>query len=190
MLREIKGLSKGVKDFEPIFALHLYTPDHQVLADIVDKYNALLNSAGFYNPTIYITDLGSKNVIVNEKLKAKKDDKKLRSPREEAYDMLKLHIVAFAHGVDKLFWEKLIDFDRGRLRAVGLFGKEEIQHNGKKKMFRKTTYFTYKLMTRKLANCEWDRVSIIHEGENGIYLYKFVNTKNGKSKYIAWVEET
>jgi hypothetical protein len=50
---------------------------------------------------------------------------------------------------------------------------------------KKLSYYTYKLMTEKLADSDWGNIEAFQEPDN-VYVYKFTKKNTGKPVWVIW----
>ncbi|MBI3377973.1 MAG: hypothetical protein HY035_06200 [Nitrospirae bacterium] len=95
---------------------------------------------------------------------------------QQAAALLKTYVYSLVQGIDKIFWMYVIE-RKPNHQVFSHYGF--IHDNGSKKL----SYYTYKKMVEVLEGSDWNNIQTIQE-KDGVYVYKF--TKNGKSIYAAW----
>jgi hypothetical protein len=181
VLKEIRKQITNLPDLTYIFPIHHYSPDPASLIYEIKQARQLLDSAGFKDTTIWVTDSATFTSTNPSR-------GKFRTEKELAQDVIKLHCVGLAHGIGKYIWAQLSDGYYGSKKRQtiegGFIGK---LNRTQKTTYKKLAYFSYKLMIDKLADSEWNSVEVVCEGENGCYVYGF-KKKNGNTTYVAWAE--
>ena len=113
-----------------------------------------------------------------------------QSEQGQASSLLKRHVYNFANGLDKLFWNNLMEWyefegDPGHFsNSMGLVSDGQgLDEDPAMFNTKRLAYYTYKLMVEKLEGSDWNNIQTIQESDD-IYIYKFA--KNGKSIWVAW----
>jgi hypothetical protein len=176
MLKEVKKLSRDLSDMSFVFSLHHYKASPAGLIDNIIKAREILDAAGFNEVPIWMTDAATFSA-------GSQGGNRFRSEKKLAQDIIKLYSSGLAHGIKKYVWAQISDGYRSNSLESGLIGKDR----GTKTKYKKLAYYTYKLMTEKLGCLKRNATKILHEGENGTYVYAFKN-RQGRTIYVAWAD--
>jgi predicted transcriptional regulator with HTH domain len=108
-----------------------------------------------------------------------------QSEAEQASGLLKIYIYGLAIGIDKIFWNGLIELHNFAGNPKSSFNFYGLVNNPANdgKSHKKLAYYTYKKMVEVLEESDWNNIETVQE-KDGIYIYKF--TKKGKSIWVAW----
>jgi hypothetical protein len=144
------------------------------LATSLSAAREILTTSGFGTAPIVISDLG---IFVSTTLPA--------SIRETASaNMLIAYAHALSQGIKSIVWAQTSDGDYEGYYEAGLVNRDPA---GQWPEIPNVLYYSYKLMTDKLGGTDWNQVSIISAGWNGIYAYKFPVRNSTKSVYlVSW----
>lgn len=106
---------------------------------------------------------------------------------DQAVGLVKTYIYGNAQGIDRIFWNFLIERKAQDTRPMGVFAHYGLIHTQEPNFPKKLSYYSYKKMVEVLSGVDWckDKIETVKEG-NGLFVYK-VN-KNGKNLWIAWSE--
>jgi hypothetical protein len=108
-----------------------------------------------------------------------------QSETEQAAGLVKTYLYGAASGIDRIFWNLIIErynFSGNPTNAFNMYGLVNNPRNDGKSS-KKLAYFTYKKMVEKLAGCDWSSLQAIQE-QDGVYVYRM--QKAGKPVWIAW----
>ena len=180
ILEELDG--KGVD----IFDFHWYgqaTGDYRKCGVIFDSLKSILTRHNFGEIPIWITEMGSYSGNPTEPQFG------YQSEAQQAGDYLKRFIYPFSIGVEKIF--PAFGLMEGFIHDDGYFDHTGLIYDGKGSNdlglgVKKLGYFTYKLMTEKLAGYDWNRAQTLINGLDNIYAYKFTQVATGKPIYVVW----
>ncbi len=190
-----KTLSNGIKavisklNGEKVFDvvdLHYwgYADDWKLLA--ANELRSLLDSNGYTNVEIWSMEHGTYTNQPN------KDGVPIefQSEKDQAISLIKRYVYNLANDVDKIFWNKIVEFSCFSGKCGGLFDNIGLISDGRNSGETLATlgvprlsYYTYKKMTETLEGSDWNNIQTIQESD-GIYIYKF--TKNNKPIWVAW----
>ena len=150
---------------------------------LLDHAKKRLAEANFNEIPIWITEMGGYSGDPKGKGKI---DPPYQTEQVQAQGLFKRYISSLSYDVKKIFWAwglyEGYQHDEGSFDFTGLIYDGEYAHDlgyGVKKL----AYYTYKIMTEKLEGSDWNNIEIVQE-LNDVYVYKF--TKNGKSIWVAW----
>lgn len=161
----VQQLNKlGAGNYYNIFSYHIYptTYETSILTEMLQKFKQLIG-----NKPIWITESG-----INGKLGTKE--------KEQAAWVVKHYVSNIAGGVKKIVWLTFKDMSPNvpETTVAKYAGLATFDSS-----IKKLSYYTYKKMVEILEGSDWDNIQKIQES-GGIYIYKF--TKNGKSIWVAW----
>jgi len=187
ILKALGGKYVDIMDF------HWYgnaTGDYLGARDVYEHIRSILNTNGFTNIPIWITEMGSYSgdplVVSTVPL-----DYPLQSERQQAIDYLKRFVYPLSFGVKKIFIAfgllEGLNYDGSYFDYTGLIydgwdspvGTPYDLGLGVKKL----GYYTYKKMTEILEGSYWNSIQTIRESGD-VYIYKFV--KDDSDVYVAW----
>jgi len=106
---------------------------------------------------------------------------------QQAQALIKTYVYALAQGVDKIFWNLIIEwhnFSRNPGSTFNFYGLVNNPDNDGKS-HKKLAYYTYKLMVEKLEGSDWNNIETIQESDN-VYVYKFTKKETGKPVWVVW----
>lgn len=153
----------------------------------VTIYTELLSQYGVKNKDFWITEFGTHNGDPGAVRGRRSTDLPYQDERTQAAGLIKKHVHALAHGVNKMFWTSMVEWGTyaGQTNVyftnVGLINNPSIDGQSHKKL----AYYAYKNMIKILSNSDWDNITIIREND-GVFIYKFI--KDDKSIWVAWNE--
>jgi hypothetical protein len=110
---------------------------------------------------------------------------KAQSEAEQASGLLKTWVYGLAQGIDKIFWNLVVErhnFGIDHNSAFNYYGLVNNPDNDGLS-HKKLAYYTYKKMVEILEGSDWNNIQTIQEAGN-VYIYKF--TKSGRPIYVAW----
>lgn len=182
ILDALAGKYVDVMDF------HWYgnaTGDYKGARDAYNYIRSVMNSDGFPNIPIWITEMGSYSGDPKE-VPQNPTDWLPQTERQQALDYLKRFIYPLSFGVKKIFpafgLMEGFKYDSGYFDFTGLiydgWGAGDLGLGVKK-----LSYYTYKKMTEILEGSDWNNIQTIQESGD-FYIYRF--TKSGKPIYVAW----
>ena len=104
---------------------------------------------------------------------------------QQAVGLLKYYVYGLKSGIDKIFWNLIIERHNFAGRSDNPFNFYGLVNNPDNDglSHKKLSYYSYKKMVEVLEGSDWNNIQTIQE-KNGIYIYKF--TKQGKSIWVAW----
>jgi len=172
----LEVLKKLNGKYVDIFDYHAYGP-WKLAKDLYRIIRQGLDSAGYKNTEIWITETGSYN--------GQPRGMALQTEKDQAIDLVRRLIYPLTFGVKKVFWAWCVVDDA---RSEGADGHMGLVYNGYGPGnpgygVKKLSYYTYKKMIEVLEGNDWNNIQTVQES-NGIYVYKF--TKQGKSIWVAW----
>ena len=174
---------------------HFNNPNMQTLdqlSDYIGKTRKLLNKAGYGDVPIWMTEMacytGKPEIHMHSrrgKLGETKNNFREISEKEQAAFLIKLMAHALSEGASKIFWSKIMENHRfannpsnGYFDNIGL-----IYHPKNKGMsHRKLSYYSYKILTKKLGTANF--YSVMKLKSDRVSVYKFIN--KGKFIYVVW----
>ena len=135
-----------------------------------------LDDFGYANNDIWTTDVGGSW-----------DDFQGFTEREQAGDVVRRYAYTIAHGQEKLFWTRILEYDwtKDDSSIFDYMGLVNNPRNTDGKDWKKLAYYTYKLMVDKLEGSDWENIKTIQEFDN-IYAYKFIKKDSGKPIWVVW----
>ena len=156
------------------------TGDYKGARDAYNYIRSVMNSDGFPNIPIWITEMGSYSGDPSSV------EWPLQTERQQALDYLKRFVYPLSFGVKKIFpafgLMEGFKYDSGYFDFTGLiydgWGAGDMGLGVKK-----LAYYTYKKMTETLEGSDWNTIQTIQESGD-VYIYKF--TKSSKPIYVAW----
>ncbi|MCI5149969.1 MAG: hypothetical protein D3916_11375, partial [Candidatus Electrothrix sp. MAN1_4] len=138
---------------------------------------------------IWITEMGTYSGEPAAQPFSGKSKYPFQSEEDQAADLLKRYVFGLSLGIKKIFWAYgLLEGLRG---DNGFFDHTGLIYDGRNKndrgrLVKKSAYYTYKLMTEKLRNCDFDNIEILAEGLNNVNAYRFPLKNRSKSVYVIW----
>jgi len=99
--------------------------------------------------------------------------------KEQAKHVITATISGIGNGISKMFWFGISDRtgpDTDRFGHMGLLDENE---------YKKLAYYTYKLMTEKLAGGDWNNIKRV-QASNDIHIYKFTRQETGEPIWVMW----
>lgn len=152
-----------------------------------------LFDAGFENLDVWFTEVGTYS---GYNVMGRKGAFTPQNETEQAVELIRRYIYFTANGVKKIFWQGLIESDYSYLFGPNdFYNNIGVIYNGSGdddlgKGTKKAAYYSYKLMTQKLNNVDWDNIEKIKEGLNGIYLYKFIGSDKKTPVWALWLDNS
>ena len=173
VLKEIKRLTKDNPNFSFVYAIHYYeTSDLNEYREIIEYTRAMLDDYGFENTPIAITDMAP----FTKKADPLKEQKL-------AKDIVITYVIGLAYNIKMIIWAQLSDgLEYGKNFEAGIISNPSMTPQDKNS-YKNLGFYTYKLMTEKLAGSDWNNIQKVQES-GGVYIYRF--TKNGKPIWVAW----
>ena len=182
-LQVLKRLDNKYVD---IFDFHLYGDAKNTWKIIKDIYKMIrqgLNSIGYKNIEIWITEIGT----YSGKPHAIQGYAPFQTEKEQAIDLVRRMLYPLTFGIKKVFWAwGVIDCaaSEGPDGYMGLlYNGNGIDNPGYG--VKKLSYYTFKKMIEVLKGSDWNNIQTISETE-GIYIYKFVKKDTGEPIWIVW----
>lgn len=153
--------------------------------DILLPYGKDLN-----NMPVYIETAMYDGTLTKEEMDPREPIAKYlttQTEADQAIGLVKTYIYGNAQGIDKIFWNFLIERKAQDTRPMGVFAHYGLIHTQEPNFPKKLSYYSYKKMVEVLSGVNWckDKIETVKEG-NGLYIYKI--NKNGKNLWIAWSE--
>ena len=108
-----------------------------------------------------------------------------QSETEQAAGLIKTYVYGLASGIDRIFWNLMIErYNFGGVptnvfNMYGLINNPDNDGGSGKKL----AYFTFKKMIEKLDGGDWDTLQAVQESDD-LFIYRI--TKNGNALYVAW----
>ncbi|MCF7861242.1 hypothetical protein K9M79_03265 [Candidatus Woesearchaeota archaeon] len=157
---------------------------------------------GFDVEEVWMTEIGThsgSNVVGNIRFADQNES-------DQAGELFKRYAYSSAHGISKLFWNKIIESASysQQFNHNDYFDNLGLVHNGVEyienkledncptncisdsgKNVKKLSYYTLKLMTEKLKGSDWNNIETIQES-NDVYVYKFTNKETNEPTWVAW----
>jgi uncharacterized repeat protein (TIGR01451 family) len=173
-------------EFDAIDVHHWGSADDWKMPGI-PEYRQLLDSLGMNDAEIWSTGNGTWWGSPNEKV--------MQSEEAQAASLIKRAVWGRANGLDKLFWQDLVDsyrdpagkaFHYMGLVSDGVDGEPEDRRNTKR-----ACYWAYKLIAEKTDNgiaILDGEVQNVHD-ESALYAYRYTRSDNDGEFFIVWSEE-
>lgn len=177
------------------FKQHMHNADeyteignkYRVYADILNKYGVNIDDIPVYIEVATHDDHaqfapGTPLEFLNSKLKNQTEE-------EQATSLVKTYIYSLGLGVDKIFWDMIVEHHRfgGRENnPFDLYGLVNNKHNSDGKDFKKLSYFSFKKMASILKDADFKSLKALSQN-TGIYVYQ-INLASGRTAWIAWSE--
>ena len=183
-------LEKLRGQYVDVFDFHLYGPAgawHYF--KLSDRIKEGLAKAGYKNTEIWILETGTycgkPHIGISGKPKVPE-----QTERHHAADLIKRHLYGLSLGIKKIFWAfGIVDGFTAKgdheFDFMGLMYPRKSDVKGADQEVKKLGYYSYKLMTDKLAGCDFSTIESMNLGE-GVYGYKL--NRSGKPVYVVWVE--
>ncbi len=111
---------------------------------------------------------------------------KEQSEAEQAASLVKTYVYSLAQGVDKIFWDMVVEHHRfggSENNPFDLYGTVHNPYNADGKKGKKLAYYSYKKMIELLGRADFSSLITMID-KNGLYLYRF-NTPSGYV-WVAW----
>ena len=167
--------------------------------DVLAYYRNLLNSNGYSNVPIWITEQSAYSGAVTPYFRPIP----AQTEQEQAGDYMRRYVYPIANRVSKVFFayglmEGISDaqvndyydntgflYDsRCDLDCKNIWPNGQEPARGTKKL----SYYSFKLMTEKLEGSDWSNVRTIIDGANNVYAFQFTNKTTGRKVYVAWYD--
>jgi GH35 family endo-1,4-beta-xylanase len=166
----------------------------------IDLPNALSN---FSNYEVWITESGTHSGTDVDLLSGLAP---AQSEIDQASELIKRYVHPLANNIKKVFWrciKESASYSR-KFNHNDYFDNTGLVYNGCSVIngnfiyningvgedlgdsVEKLSYFTYKKMTEKLEESNWDSTTTVMDNINNKYVYKFINDSTGKPTYVAW----
>lgn len=174
VIKELKGKYIDVFDFHFFFLAGAW----EGYKGSYDAIRKVLNTNGFAETDIWMTETGTYS--------GSPKALPVQSESQQAADVVKRYVTALSLGIKKVFWAF------GIMEGFGCndceFDHTGFVYNDNVKNIsavptKKLAYYTYKLMTEKLAGSDFKDIKRIELG-TGVYGYKFVNSE--RTIYVVW----
>ncbi len=110
-----------------------------------------------------------------------------QSETVQAWGLLKTYIYSISIGIDKIFWNLVIERYNFGGQSSNAFNHYGIVNNPQNDgdSSKKLSYFAYKKMIEILDGSDWaNTVTVQEDTVNNVFVYKFI--KNGNPIYVAW----
>lgn len=197
-------------EYIDIIDLHRFGVESQYNAkDDLDYIKAALVNAGFNLSDLkfWITETNTYSGDPVPRVADEIIDLPYQNEKQHASGLIKIYVSDLAQGVEKVFWAWNIV--EGYHRNGSIFDYSGLIYDGfewtgistddpngiysndpedilydKGAGVKKLAYYTYKVMTQKLAGSNWENTTIVTEGTDNIYVYKFHNNEN--PIWIIW----
>ncbi|MBD3290089.1 T9SS type A sorting domain-containing protein, partial [candidate division KSB1 bacterium] len=204
VFNELNGKYTDIVDMHRFGDESQYNPKEHL-----DYIKNALSDAGYNldNTRIWITETGTYSGDPVPRETGTGVDLPFQNEKQQAGGLLKYYVSAFSHGIEKVFWAwnivegfqrngSIFDYNGLIYDGYEWTGNSSNDPNGrysndptdivydKGSGVKKLAYYTYKLMVDKLENGNWDNLSIVSNGSNNIYVYKFNIT--GDHIWILW----
>ena len=105
---------------------------------------------------------------------------------QQAAGLVKTYVYAIAHGVNRIFWNEVLErhnFGGEKHNPFNYYGLVNNPLNEDGKSHKKLAYYTYKKMVEVLEGSDWKNLVTVRD-EGGIFIYKF--NRQGKMIIVAW----
>ena len=105
---------------------------------------------------------------------------------QQAAGLVKSYVFAIAQGVDKVFWNEVLErrnFGGEKRNPFNHYGLVHNPLNDDGKSHKKLAYYTYKKMVELLEGSDWKNIVTVKE-DGGIFVYRF--NRHGKVITVAW----
>ena len=105
---------------------------------------------------------------------------------QQAAGLVKTYVYAIAHGVDRVFWNEILErhnFGGEKRNPFNHYGLVHNPLNEDGKSHKKLAYYTYKKMVEILEGSDWKSTVTVRE-QGGIFIYRF--NRQGKRIIVAW----
>jgi len=190
IVKEVISKLNGEKLFD-IVDIHTWGEADYWKMDVAGEMRSLLDRNGYKEVEIWSMEHGTYvNKPTHQELTFD-----FQTEEQQARSLIKRYVYNMAHGVNKIFWNNLVEWDGFGKYKGGIFDNMGLISDGrnsgessKKTGIARLAYYSYRLMTDKLAGSDFRNIKIIKDGNNGIYVYKFDKHKN--SVYVGWAENS
>ncbi|MCF6147045.1 MAG: four helix bundle protein [Candidatus Kuenenia sp.] len=170
----IRGLDKDSID---IFDFHWF--DDSII-DSYATYKILRNAldeSGLTNVEVWITETGASSK---------------EGEKGQAIQVIKRFVYPLSYGVKKVFWAWALVEGWPPFDCQSMFEYTGFIYDGNCPGdpgygVKKLAFYTYKQMTEKLKDSQWNNVVAISTGKNDIFAYKF--PQDDKDVYVLWYEK-
>ncbi|MBI5789565.1 MAG: methyltransferase domain-containing protein [Candidatus Schekmanbacteria bacterium] len=184
-------LEAGAAGSFDVFAFkqhHFKAEDYLLLSNKLEVCGKILSSYGVDIKKIPVfletaTYAGSPGYSIGHPLS--RLDLPVQTEVQQAAAMVKIFAYALAQGVDKIFWNEILErhnFGGSSMDCFNFYGLVNNPLNDGQS-HRKLAFYTYKKMIEILEGAEWNNIKTVSE-KNGVYIYKF--TRQGQNIWIAW----
>ncbi|MBZ0190978.1 hypothetical protein KsCSTR_38890 [Candidatus Kuenenia stuttgartiensis] len=165
------------KDSIDIFDFHWFDDS------IIDSYTTYkilrnaLDESGLTNVDVWMTETGASSK---------------EGEKGQAIQVIKRYVYPLSYGIKKVFWAWALVEGWPPFDCESMFEYTGLIYDGNCAGdpgygVKKLGFYTYRLMTEKLKNSDWNNVAAISNGKNGIYAYKFPQAE--KDVYVLWYEK-
>ena len=157
-----------------IFDLHWFDVRYRDSYPAFRAFRDALDRNGFGNAEIWITETGASS---------------RESEQSQAGEVVKRFVYPLAYGVKRVFWAWALVEGYPPFTCESIFDYTGLVYDGNCPGdpgygVRKLGYYTYALLTRKLAGASFPSTATLCSGENGVFAYKF--PKPGEAVYVLW----
>lgn len=186
-LSEIIDILAPQKEFDVIDIHHWGTAKNWKMT-VISQYRQILDSKSLGNVQIWSTEHGT--------WQGQPSEQPYQNEHDQAYSLIERYSYNLANGLDKLFWNNLIDFNQFGGRPGSIYNSmgliTDAQGEGEDLPFntKRLSYYSYKLMTEKLEGSDWNNIETISNGTNNVYVYKFYRKDLAKPVYVAWKDSS
>lgn len=111
---------------------------------------------------------------------------KAQSENEQAAGLVKIYVYSLAKGIDKIFWNLVMEHHRfggSENNPFDLYGVVHNKYNQDGKKGKKLAYYAYKKMVELLGGADFSSLRTLKE-EDGAHLYRFM--AEGRPLWVAW----
>lgn len=166
---------------------------------VLAYYRELLNSNGFANTPIWITEQSAYSGVVTQSLRPLP----AQTEQQQAGDYVRRYVYPVANGVSKLFYAFGLMEGIGDAAGNDYYDNTGFLYDGKcyfdcskawpdgrepSRGTKKLSYYAFKLMTEKLEGSDWRNARTVIDGTDSVYAFQFTNRASGRTLYVAWYD--
>lgn len=180
-----------------VFDIHYYgnaMGDYRKFKELYDYYRSALDQDGLSNVKIWVTEMGT----YSGEPRGKETEKVMHVPAGastrqsetlQAADVVKRYVFTLALGVKKVFLA--FGLKEGFENTGSYFDMTGLVFDGRFAHDRgnnapKIAYYTYKMMTEKLSDCDWNQIESIAVARKNVLAYKISKTNSSEYLYVVW----
>ena len=181
-----------------VFDIHFYGDargNYRKFEDVYDFYRTALDRRGLDHVPIWVTEMGTYsgepigNAETRKVLSVVPGRSTYQSEELQAADVLRRYIFPLSLGVKKVFLafglKEGYSRDGSYFDMTGLVFDGRFAHDRGDNV-KKLAYFTYQMMTEKLADAAWDQMEQVAVAPDNVFVYRIRRTDSDGYLYVVW----